>query len=121
MVQEAKRHEADDRKRKETADARNQGDTLAYQAEKALRDLGDKVPAGDRQKIEAKVAELREALKGEDAALIKRLTEEVQQASYALSQQMYAQQGGGPTAPPSGGTGGETPQGDVVEGEFREA
>ncbi|MCX6070169.1 MAG: molecular chaperone DnaK [Chloroflexi bacterium] len=121
MVQEAKRHEADDRKRKETADARNQGDTLAYQAEKALRDLGEKVPAGDRQKIEAKVAELREALKGEDAALIKRLTEEVQQASYALSQQMYAQQGGGPTAPPSGGTGGETPQGDVVEGEFREA
>jgi molecular chaperone DnaK len=126
MVQEAKRHEADDRKRKETADARNQGDSLAYQAEKALRDLGDKVPAGDRQKIEAKVAELREALKGEDAARIKRLTEEVQQASYALSQQMYAQQGTGPTEPPSGGgtggeTGGETPQGDVIEGEFREA
>jgi molecular chaperone DnaK len=122
MVQEAKRHEADDRKRKETADARNQGDTLAYQAEKALRDLGDKVPAGDRQKIEAKVAELREALKGDDLASIKRLTEEVQQASYALSQQMYAQQGGGQTPPPPpGATGGETPQGDVIEGEFREA
>ncbi len=121
MVQEAKRHEADDRKRKETADARNQGDTLAYQAEKALRDLGDKVPAGDRQKIEAKVAELREALKGEDVTLIKRLTEEVQQASYALSQQMYAQQSEGPTTPPSGATGGEAPQGDVIEGEFREA
>jgi len=123
MVQEAKRHEAEDRKRKETADARNQGDSLAYQAEKALRDLGDKVPAGDRQKIEAKVAELREALKGDDVTRIKRLTEEVQQATYALSQQMYAQQGGGPTSPPpSGGTaGGETPQGDVIEGEFREA
>jgi molecular chaperone DnaK len=123
MVQEAKRHEADDRKRKETAEARNQGDSLAYQAEKALRDLGDKVPAGDRQKIEAKVAELREALKGEDVARIKRLAEEVQQASYALSQQMYAQQGSGPaTPPPSGGTsGGEAPPGDVIEGEFREA
>ena len=67
MVQEAKRHEAEDRKRKELADVRNQGDTLAYQAEKALRDLGDKVPASDRQKIEAKMTELREALKGDDA------------------------------------------------------
>jgi molecular chaperone DnaK len=121
MVQEAKRHEADDRKRKEAADARNQGESLAYQAEKALRDLGDKVPAGDRQKIEGKVAELREALKGEDLARIKRLTEEVQQASYALSQQMYAQPGQGPTTPPSGAGGGEAPQGDVIEGEFREA
>src|SRR5512136_2268278 len=91
LVQEAQRNEADDRKRKETAEARNQGDGLAYQAEKALRDLGEKVPAGDRQKIEAKVAELREALKGEDVASIKGLTEEVQQATYALSQQMYAQ------------------------------
>jgi molecular chaperone DnaK len=125
MVQEAKRHEAEDRKRKEMADARNQGDSLAYQAEKALRDLGDKVPAGDRQRIETKVAELREALKGEDVARIKRLTEEVQQATYALGQQMYAQQGGGaatPPPPPAGNPGGgEAPKGDVIEGEFREA
>ena len=121
MVQEAKRHEADDRKRKEVAEARNQGDSLAYQAEKALRDLGDKVPAADRQKIEAKVAELREALKGDDLTRIKQLTEEVQQASYALSQQMYAQPDNEPTPPASSGTGGETPQGEVIEGEFREA
>jgi len=121
MVQEAKRHEADDRKRKELADARNQGDTLAYQAEKALRDLGDKVPAPDRQKIETKVAELHEALKSEDVTLIKRLTEEVQQASYALSQQMNAQQGDGPTPPAAGGPSGDNPQGEVIEGEFREA
>jgi molecular chaperone DnaK len=124
MVQEAKRHEAEDRKRKELADIRNQGDTLAYQAEKALRDLGDKVPAGDRQKIEAKVAELREALKGDDASSIKRLTEDVQQATHALSQQMYAQQGGeaaaGPSAPGSSNGGGK-PEGEVIEGEFREA
>jgi len=121
MVQEAKRHEADDRKRKELADARNQGDSLAYQAEKAMRDLGDKVPAGDRQKIEGKVAELREALKSDDVTRIKRLTEEVQQASYALSQQMYAQQGGGPSGPAAGGTDGGNPQGEVIDGEFREA
>jgi len=122
MVQEAKRHEAEDRKRKELADIRNQGDTLAYQAEKALRDLGDKVPAGDRQKIEGKLSELREALKGDDASRIKRLSEEVQQATYALSQQMYAQQGGGagPSAPGSSNGGGK-PEGEVIEGEFREA
>jgi hypothetical protein len=56
-------------------------------------------------------------------ASIKRLAEEVQQASYALGQQMYAQQGGGPaTPPPSGGpAGGEAPEGEVIEGEFREA
>ncbi len=124
MVQEAKRHESEDRKRREVAEARNQGDTLAYQAEKALHDLGDKVPAGDRSRIENSLKELHEALKGEDVERIKRLTEEVQQASYALSQQMYAQQ----ATPPAGGPaqGGEAPggssdaQGDVVEGEYRE-
>jgi molecular chaperone DnaK len=121
MVEEAKRHESEDRKRRELAEARNQGDSLAYQAEKALKELGDKVPANDRQSIETKVAELREAVQGDDIQKIKRLTEEVQQASYALSQQMYAQQ-----APPGdeGGPTGTTPgeeEGDVVEGEFREA
>jgi molecular chaperone DnaK len=119
MVDEAKKHEAEDRKRRELADARNQGDTLAYQAEKSLRELGDKVPAGDREKIEASIKSLREALQGDDVQKIRRFTEEVQQASYALGQQMYAQsqQPGPEPERPSGGTGGS---GDVVEGEFRE-
>lgn len=121
MVGEAKQHEAEDRKRRELADARNTGDSLAYQAEKALRELGDKVSAEDRQKIEKAVAELREAITGDDIDTIKRLTEEVQQASYALSQQLYAQQ------PEPQAEGGESSgddsseEGDVVEGEFREA
>jgi molecular chaperone DnaK len=119
MVQEAKRNEAEDRKRRELAEARNAGDTMAYQAEKALRDLGDKVPANDRQQIEGKVASLREELKSNDVDKIKRLTEEVQQASYALSQQMYAQKGG-PQGPGASGPGGGE-KGEVVEGEFREA
>ncbi len=121
MVNEAKRNEAEDRKRKEAVEARNNGDSLAYAAEKALRDLGDKVPASDRQNIEQKINELREALKGDDLARIKRLSEEVQQASYALSQQMNAgqqsAQSGGASRP--GGDGRE--EGDVVEGDFREA
>ncbi len=122
MIREAKEHEAEDRRRKELVDARNTADTLAYQAEKALRELGDKVPEADRKRIEEKIAEVREAMQGEDIERIKRLTEELQQASYALSQQLYAQQqqasatDGGTAAPETG-----EEEGDVVEGEFREA
>lgn len=121
MVQEAKKHKAEDRKRRELVDARNEGDTLAYQAEKALIELGDKVPESDRTSIETKIADLRGSIQGDDLANIKRLTEEVQQASYALSQQMYAQEA---PSDPGGATGAETSreeEGDVVEGEFREA
>jgi molecular chaperone DnaK len=121
MVQEAKRNEASDRKFRELAEARNNGDSLAYQAEKALADLGEKVPAGDRQRIEQTIVELREALKGDDSTRITSLTEQLQQASYALSQQMYAQQPPQPGAP-GGASGSAGPSGeDVVEGEFREA
>ncbi|MEK7312258.1 MAG: Hsp70 family protein, partial [Chloroflexota bacterium] len=120
MVNEAKKNEAEDRKRKELVEARNNGDTLAYTAEKALRDLGDKVPGSDRKKIEKQIADLREAIKGEDVNRIRNLSEQLQQATYALSQQMYAA-----NAQRSGATGGATgprhDEGEVVEGEFTEA
>jgi molecular chaperone DnaK len=121
MVDEAKENEAEDRKRRELADARNAGDTIAYQAEKALSELGDKVPADDRDKIEKGIADLQEAIQGDDIDKIKRLTEEVQQASYALGQQMYAQQEGPQATGEPGDEGGPEEEGDVVEGEFREA
>ena len=128
MVEESKSHEAEDQKRKEFADARNAGDSLAYQTEKTLNELGDKVPEGDRESIEGKVSELREALEGDDIERIKQLTEEVQQASHALSQQLYAQEGEGDESQPqpeAEAEGGSAPsgeeEGDVVEGEFREA
>ena len=120
MVQESKSHAADDRKRRELADARNEGDSLAYQAEKALRDLGEKVPAKDREQIEAKIAELREVIQGEDMSEIKRLTEEVNQASHALSQQMYAQEAE-PQAEETDSQSSAADDEEVVEGEFREA
>jgi molecular chaperone DnaK len=119
MVKEAKSHEAEDRKRKDLIEARNTGDSLAYQAERALRDLGDKVPGNDKERIEKQIAELREAIKSEDTTRIRDLSEQLQQATYALSQQMYAQQSGA-----SGGASGPSPrtgEGDVVEGEFTEA
>jgi molecular chaperone DnaK len=128
MVEESKAHEAEDQQRKEFADARNAGDSLAYQTEKTLNELGDKVPEGDRESIEGKVSELREALEGDDIERIKQLTEEVQQASHALSQQLYAQEGEGDESQPqpeAEAEGGSAPsgeeEGDVVEGEFREA
>ena len=132
MVEEAKSNEAEDQKRKEIADVHNSGDSLAYQTEKTLNELGDKVPSDDRERIEGNVKELREALEGDDLERIKQLTEEVQQASYALSQQLYAQEGEGdgdesqpqPEAEAEG-EGNTSPsgeeEGDVVEGEFREA
>ena len=119
MVQESKSHAADDRKRRELADARNEGDSLAYQAEKALRDLGEKVPAKDREQIEEKITKLREVIQGEDLSEIKRLTEEVNQASHALSQQMYAQEAE-PQAEATDSQGSADDE-EVVEGEFREA
>jgi molecular chaperone DnaK len=118
MVDEAKRHSADDRKRRELVEARNSADGLAYQAEKALTELGDKVPALDRTAIQGKIQDLRQAAQGEDVAAIRRLTEELQQASNAMSQQLHAQSQPGATAGPNGnGSAGE----NVVEGEFREA
>jgi molecular chaperone DnaK len=123
MVSEAKRNEAADRRTRELVEARNAADSLAYAAEKALRDLGDSVPGHDRQSIEKKIAELREAIKGDDVARLRALSEEVQQASYALGQQtaQRAGQAGGTSRPQGNGQGGEGRGDDVVEGEFREA
>ncbi len=121
-VQEAKRYEAEDRRRRELVEARNAADQLIYQTEKVLRDLGDRVPAGDRSRIEEIIEDLKRAQKGEDTARIRQLTEQLQQASYAIGQQMYAQQqagagGYGPGQPPHGsGPAGE----EFVDGEFRE-
>lgn len=121
MVDEAKKHEAEDKSFKELSEARNAGESIAYQVEKAMKDLGEKVPASDKEQIESRISELREVLQTDNFDEIKRLTEEVQQASHALSQQMYAQQE--ETAGPAGDNGNspETEdEGDVVEGEFRE-
>jgi molecular chaperone DnaK len=132
-VREAKRHEAEDRRRRELIEARNTADQLIYQTEKTLRELGDQVPADDRATIERTVEELKGAKDGDDVAHIRQLIEQLQQASYAIGQQMYAQQqaqAGGPQpgGPQPGGPGGPQPGGqgpsdgdeDVVDAEFRE-
>ena len=126
LVQEAKRHEAEDRRRKELVEARNTADALIYQMEKMLRELGDKVSASDRGRIEGIIEDLKRAKEGDDTARIRQLIEQLQQASYAIGQQMYAQQqaAGGPQAGSAGPGAGPTPGGggdeEVVEGEFHE-
>ncbi|HXF60690.1 MAG TPA: molecular chaperone DnaK [Caldilineaceae bacterium] len=120
LVREAKSHEAEDRALRDLAEARNTADNLIYVTEKSLRELGDKVPATDRGQIEQTIDDLKAALNGNDLNRIRQLTEQLQQASHALTQQMYQQQAG-----PNGGArpGGPTPGGeedDVVEGEYRQ-
>mgnify|MGYP001138975607 FL=1 len=131
MVKEAKRHESEDRRRKELIEARNQADQLIYQMEKSMRDLGDQVSTSDRNRIEGIIEQLKKAKDGDDKNRIQNLIEQLQQASQAIGQAMYAQQqaAGGPQpgpqagpqgAPASGGNGSGEDGEEVVEGEFHE-
>jgi len=126
MVQQSRQNEAEDRKRKELVEAKNTADSLVYQTEKALKELGDKVPAKEQQSIQSKIEALREAIKSDHVDQIKRLSEELQNAFYALSQQMYAQPQPAESQPGSNGKGssqnrGPMDEGEVIEGEFHQA
>ena len=118
MVQESKQNEAADKKRREAIQIKNDADNLTYQIEKALRELGDKVPAAEKASIESKVSELKQAVQGDDIDNIKKLTEELQNTFHALSQQMYAQDQGGQPQPEGGPSAPR--DGDVIDGEVKE-
>ncbi len=130
LVREAKDNEGTDQNRRELADARNTADQLIYSTEKALAELGDKVPESDKAQIESTIEELNSVKESEDLDRIKSLTEQLQQASHVLTQQMYqqAQEEGGPdmstngTAPDGDGDSADDADDaeDVVEGEYRE-
>jgi molecular chaperone DnaK len=124
MIREAELHRAEDARRKELADTRNQADALAYQVEKSLNELGDKVDGALRADLEGKINDVRDAIKSDDINRIKRTMQALQQASLKLGQTMYAGQPG--AAPGGDGSGAgrttkEPGQEDVVEGEFTEA
>jgi len=123
-VRQAREHEAEDRRQRELVEVRNTADNLAYQTEKTLRELGDRVPSAERSNIERKVSALREALKSSDSARIKQQFEDLQNAFHALSQQLYAGQTQGTSSSNKvydENRPGPTPEGEVLEGEFREA
>ena len=90
-VREAEQFAAEDAKRKEEVDVRNQGDQMVYQTEKTLEELGDKVDAAEKGEIESKLQSLKTALTGTDTAAIKAATEELTQSFYKLSEKMYQQ------------------------------
>lgn len=124
MVKEAEVNASSDKENREKIDRKNQADSLTYQAEKQLQELGDKVPAADKTKLEGLIKELREAVTKEDDTEIQRLTPEVQQTLYAIGSNIYQQAGadggdGGAGTPPGGGgtTGGAD---DVIDAEFSE-
>ena len=102
-VHEAEQYAAEDAKRKEEIDTRNQGDQMVYQTERTLEELGDMVDAAEKAEVESKLNELKETLKGSDTAAIKAATEALTQVFYKLSEKMYQQanpQGGQPGANP---------------------
>jgi molecular chaperone DnaK len=127
MVKEAADHAEEDRQRKEEVETRNQADALAYQAERTLRDLDDKVPAEDRAETERRVEAVRSTLKGSDMAEVKSATEslveQLQKISTAAYQAASAAEAGSAEGQSEGES--ETSSGEdaeeVVEGEFKEA
>jgi molecular chaperone DnaK len=116
MVHEAEDHAEEDHKLKESVEARNEADSLVYATEKSLKDYGDKVSAGDKQKIEAAIADLKGVMSSGTVETIKAKTEALKQASYKLAEEVYKQaQAGsaGSAAGSAGAQGGETsPHGD---------
>ena len=106
-VKEAEQYAEDDKKRREEVDTKNNAESLCFQCENALKEFGDKVPADEKSAIESKIADLRSALGGNDAAAIKAKSDDLQQAFYALSSKVYKQNGGQPGADPNmGGSAG---------------
>ena len=97
-VKEAEMYAAEDAKRKEEIDVRNQGDQMVYQTEKTLNEMGDKLDAADKSEVESKLTALKTALTGTDTAAIKAATEELTQAFYKVSEKMYQAAGGAQSA-----------------------
>ncbi|MBC1238607.1 molecular chaperone DnaK [Nostoc linckia z18] len=124
MVREAEQNASSDKERREKIERKNQADSLAYQAEKQLQELGDKVPAADKAKVDGLVKELREAIAKEDDEQIKKLTPELQQALFAVGSNIYQQAGGGATPgaePQDGGSSSASGGDDVIDADFTES
>ncbi len=123
MRKEAEAHAEEDRRHKELVEARNNADNAVYATEKALRDLGDKVPATLKSQLDEKISRVREVVKGDDADVIRQATDELNQVLQQVGAAAYQQQGGatpGDTGTP-GSQSGPSGDDDVVDGEFRNA
>ena len=122
-VKEAEQYAAQDKKMKEEVEVRNQADQMVYQCEKTLSEMGDKIPADDKGKVQSALDKLKETLKGTDTAAIKADTEALTQAFYAVSEKLYQQanpQGAAGAGPDMGGQqpGGEQ-QGQYYDADYK--
>jgi molecular chaperone DnaK len=120
MTEEAERFKEDDRKKRELVESKNGADAMIHATEKSMKDLGDKVAAADKTRIEAAIAELKEAVKGDDAEAIKAKTSALAQASMKLGEALYtAQQGSSSEQPKSETKAGGSGE-NVVDADFEE-
>ena len=115
-VKDAERFAAEDKKRKEEIEIRNEADSLVYQTEKTLKETEGKIDAGDKAAVEAEVAKVKQALQGTDSAAIKAASEALTQVFYGVSQKLYQQQGGQPGGPDMGNMGGMGPDAGAAPG-----
>jgi molecular chaperone DnaK len=126
MRQEAETHAEEDIRRKELIEARNTADNAVYTAEKALRDLGDKVPDDVKTQVDEKTAEVRQVMESEDAETIRKATEELFQVVQQIGASAYegagpevGETGADPEAEPTDESDSDGDDEDVVDGEFR--
>ena len=127
LVKDAEMHAEDDKKKRELVEARNQADALIYSTEKSIKELGDKVDADTKSKVESATTALKQAMEGENVDEIKRCSEELTNASHKLAEAMYQQAsasgqqaGPGPGGETAGQAGGSAPDEDVVDADFEE-
>ena len=121
-MKEAEQYAAQDKKLKEEVEVRNQADQMVYQSEKTLSEMGDKIPADDKSKVQSGIDKLKEALKGTDTAAIKAATEELTQSFYAVSEKLYQQanpQGGAQAGGQAGGADAGAQGGQYYDADYK--
>lgn len=123
LVRDAETHAEEDKKKKQLVEARNTADTLIYSTEKSIKELGDKVDGATKSRVEESISRLKKAMEGEDEAEIRRLTEELTQASHKLAETMYqqaSQAGAGGGAQGAAQEAASGPEEEVVDADFEE-
>ncbi len=107
MISEAQAYAAEDRRRRELVDSRNRADTIIYQSEKTLKDLGERINAEDRKRVEAAITKVKETMKGDDKAAIDSAADELQRLIATIAERLYRQQGTTQESGEKRSTGGE--------------
>jgi molecular chaperone DnaK len=124
LVKEAEANSADDRRKREEVETRNQADQMVYQAEKVIKENESKIPAELKTELESKLSAVREASKGTDTAALKKAMDDLNESLQKVGQHIYSSpdgpSGDGGSEPGATGTGEKKPEEDVVDAEYKE-